>query len=353
MTFFIEQSEASTNMLKIPFRVFTSNGTTPDTGVAGDAIRLSFAGGAAYAAGANTISAISANAGWYLYQFATSEVTALGVIGMIYDLGDFPQHVGQVQVVRFDPFGATLGSAHSRLQGGTTSAVSLGSGETSTNDWFNGAQLIMQYASGNVIANEISDYTGATNSAQLKNTLPIAPPSSTTYWIVPGTVNDLSTQTVLGLTNIGAATFSGVTIQGLTNYSNLSGDISNLTVRPKIMAYSGLTVEINNATGDVSSRFTVGAGTFKLGAYSGVSFEVTNPNAVADAFLDRNMATGTDSNSSSVRTPRSAFFAMRNRVASDATQILVYKADDTTVSWGASKQTTAATTLLTGMDPNQ
>lgn len=353
MTFYVEQSESSAALRTIPFRVYTSNGTTPDTGLSNDSLRISIAG-ASETTATNLISALSAGAGMYSYALAVAETATLGNVTLSYEQGDFPQHVATVQVVRFDPFGATLGSANSRLQGGTTSAVSLGSGETSTNDWFNGAQILMQYASGNVIANEISDYTGASVSAQLKNVMPIAPPSSTTYWIVPNTFNDLSAQTVFGVTNLDPAAASLTTVRGSVNYSNLSGNFSALTVRPDIRAYSGLTVEVNNLAG------TLSAATVRLGAFDyssivtmGVGIiEGSAATRIADAFLDRNMATGTDSGTSAIRTPRDALRALRDRVVSDASQIYVYKEDDTTIKWTASKQTTAAAVFLTGMDPN-
>lgn len=353
MTFYVEQSESSANLLKVPFHVFTSNGTAPDTGLSNDSLRISFNGASALTA-TNLISAVSAGAGNYAYALAVSEVSQLGSIQLSYEQGDFPQHVATIQVVRFDPFGATLGSAHSRLQGGTTSAISLGSGETSTNDWFNGAQILMQYASGNVIANEISDYTGASVSAQLKNAVPIAPPSSTTYWIVPNTFNDLSAQTVGGLTNAAPTALSNSTVLGITNFSNLSGNFSNLTVRPAAIAYSGLTVAVNDLAGTFSAA-TVRLSSFDYSSAvtTGVGIiEGSAATRIADAVLDRNLATGTDSGTSAVRTARDSLRALRNRTVSDATQIYVYKEDDTTIKWTASKQTTATAVFITGYDPN-
>ncbi len=77
----------------------------------------------------------------------------------------------------------------------------------------------------------------------------------------------------------------------------------------------------------------------------------TERDAIADAFLNRNMATGTDSGSPTVRTPRQALRAARNKVVIAATVMTVYKEDDTTSSWIASVTTDAAAIPVTGIDP--
>jgi len=64
-------------------------------------------------------------------------------------------------------------------------------------------------------------------------------------------------------------------------------------------------------------------------------------NEIADAVLDRNMATGTDSGSTTVRTVRQALRASRNKVAIVAGTATVYKEDDTVASWTAAISTTA------------
>jgi hypothetical protein len=66
-------------------------------------------------------------------------------------------------------------------------------------------------------------------------------------------------------------------------------------------------------------------------------------NAIADATLDRNMATGTDSgtDSTAVRTPRQALRSLRNKNAVAAGVQTVRKEDDVTASWTAAVTTTA------------
>jgi len=73
---------------------------------------------------------------------------------------------------------------------------------------------------------------------------------------------------------------------------------------------------------------------------------------IADGFLDRNMATGTDSgtDSTSVRTPRQALRALRNKVTISAGTMTVTKEDDSTASW-TSAISTATRDPISGSDP--
>jgi len=77
------------------------------------------------------------------------------------------------------------------------------------------------------------------------------------------------------------------------------------------------------------------------------------PTAVqnADALLDRDMSTGTDSGSSSVRTPRNALRALRNKVSVSGGTVTVTKEDDSTTAWQAALTTDAAALPITGSDP--
>ncbi|WP_291165348.1 hypothetical protein [Gemmatimonas sp. UBA7669] len=69
-----------------------------------------------------------------------------------------------------------------------------------------------------------------------------------------------------------------------------------------------------------------------------------NSAELADAFLDRNLATGTDSGSSTVRTVRQALRALRNRFTVSGGTATFYKEDDATVSHTAAVTGTPAVT---------
>ena len=83
----------------------------------------------------------------------------------------------------------------------------------------------------------------------------------------------------------------------------------------------------------------------------GVVISSTTANQIADAFLNRDMSTGTDSGSTTVRTPRQALRALRNKSAVAASTLTVYKEDDSTASWTAAVTGTAGADPITAIDP--
>ncbi len=82
-----------------------------------------------------------------------------------------------------------------------------------------------------------------------------------------------------------------------------------------------------------------------------MEIEITTHADLADAILDRDMATGTDSGSSSVRTVRQALRALRNKGAVVGSTYTVYKEDDSTASWSATVTGTAGADPITEIDP--
>jgi hypothetical protein len=75
------------------------------------------------------------------------------------------------------------------------------------------------------------------------------------------------------------------------------------------------------------------------------------PAEMADAWLDRDMSTGTDSGSTTVRTPRQALRVLRNKVSQTGGTMTVCKEDDSTSSWTAALTTDAAADPITAIDP--
>lgn len=74
-------------------------------------------------------------------------------------------------------------------------------------------------------------------------------------------------------------------------------------------------------------------------------------NEIADAILNRDMSTGTDSGSSTVRTVRQALRLNRNKVEISGGTMTVYKEDDSTSSWTSSITTDEAAEPITASDP--
>ncbi len=91
---------------------------------------------------------------------------------------------------------------------------------------------------------------------------------------------------------------------------------------------------------------SIGADAFtaaKFAADVGVEF--------ADALLDRDMATGADSGSPTVRTVRQALRALRNRFGLVGTTRSVYKEDDVTASWTSVVTTSPTADPIIADDP--
>jgi hypothetical protein len=106
---------------------------------------------------------------------------------------------------------------------------------------------------------------------------------------------------------------------------------------------AGVTVTTNND----KTGYSVAAGGIGNGAHAAAEL-----NNIADATLDRNMATGTDSGTDStvVRTLRQAARASRNKISIAAGVMTVTKEDDATASWTAAITTTAGNPIST-VDP--
>jgi hypothetical protein len=71
-------------------------------------------------------------------------------------------------------------------------------------------------------------------------------------------------------------------------------------------------------------------------------------NNIADAYLDRDMSVGTDSNA---RSPRNALRFLRNKWTLIAGTLSVKKEDDSTEAWNSAMTSDAAAVPITGSDP--
>lgn len=154
-----------------------------------------------------------------------------------------------------------------------------------------------------------------------------------------------------------AAGTGGVDIRGNIT-GNLVGTVSVLTT------YTGNTVQ----TGDSFARIgALGAGLTgitgaslaaaydlaKTAAQAGDAMALTSGerDSTADALLNRDMSTGSDAGSGTVRTVRQALRFLRNKWAIAAGTLTVYKEDDSTSSWTAAVSTDAAALPIVSNDP--
>jgi hypothetical protein len=148
-----------------------------------------------------------------------------------------------------------------------------------------------------------------------------------------------TTETILGITTT-------TSFDSRTGMHNVQVDLSQNTS----FYSSGSDFQIVILAGTI--------GTTSLTGYIPVEFSIENRplptverNAIADSFLDRNMATGTDSGSSTIRTPRQALRFLRNKWTVISSTLSVKKEDDSTESWTATVGTTTTADPITSIDP--
>ena len=104
----IQLDEATAARRRIPFRLFTSNGTAPDTGASNDSVVLGVNSSGTIVPNVLVQAAESAE-GMYFVELSASNVSVLGEHALYHAQGDFGQHVANVQVVAYDPFAVDLG----------------------------------------------------------------------------------------------------------------------------------------------------------------------------------------------------------------------------------------------------
>ena len=229
MSFLVEKDEATAGRRTVPFRLFTSNGTAPDTGASNDTLMMSVNGGGQLSAG--SISAVSANAGMYAIGLTQSAVSVLGSMALWYDLGDFPQHVATVQVVNNNPMSSQSNVVTVTIATGTYSGVTVG---------------VNNIGAGS--------YSGVT---------------------VQGVTRINSSVTIAN------ATYSAVTVRpDIQAYSGLTVETSNIAPG----SYSGVSVEVKG--GGIQSV------SFGGNAIDAAALAADAGAEVADAVLGRNIAGG-------------------------------------------------------------
>jgi hypothetical protein len=154
--------------------------------------------------------------------------------------------------------------------------------------------------------------------------------------------------------------------QAETNYTHVAFTFTGTGAVP-------VTVQIYPVSYDASGRLDVGMFGGTAGTFSGGRPEVNTTHAagtawgsssitagalatdavneIADGILDRDMSTGADNGSASVRTVRQALRALRNKWTSSAGTYTVFKEDDSTTSWTSTVGSDAAAEPIISSDP--
>jgi hypothetical protein len=161
--------------------------------------------------------------------------------------------------------------------------------------------------------------------------------------ITAGTITTATNVTTVNGLAAGVITAASIAADAITD-AKVAADVTIASVTGAVGSVTGAVGSVTGsvgsvvgAVGSVTAAVTVGTNNDKTG-YALTSGERTS---IADAILDRDMSTGTDSGSTTVRTMRQALRFLRNKFAIVAGTLTVYKEDDTTASWTAAITTTA------------
>jgi len=347
MTHLIEKDEATANNRTLHFRLFTSDGTTPDTGASGDSVIVARGSATTFIPDVLVV-AVNAAQGMYSAILSASNVSNLGPHALYHTQGAFPQHIANFDVVNFNPY-----SSFSNIAVKTYSGVTVGSAATILAGTYSGVTVGIN----NVAA---GSYSGVT----------IGGASFVT--INPGTYSGVT----FGVNNIAAGNYSGVTISGVTATNVLdktaygvtsiaAGTYSGVTVGSAatilVGTYSGVTLGVNNiAAGNYSgvtisgvtvsnnldkldyNVATIDAGAITTAAFAAAALDATvfatdAEQAFADRLLLRSIAGGADSG----RTVGTALYVLRNKVDASSSVGTVYQVDDSTSAFTFSNTTGA------------
>lgn len=347
MSRLIELGSGTANHRTFHFRLFTSDGTTPDTGASNDSVIV--------ARGSTTtftpdvlVTAVHAAQGMYSVQLTQSNVSNLGQHAIYHTQGSFPQHVANFDVVNFNPYSNWSNAAQI-----THSGVTFGSGATI----LTGGIVAASFAAGAIDATAIAADAIGSSELATSAVAEIAAASADSVWdeartdhTTAGSFGQYVYSDVTRISDDGTAADNleaffdgtGYTSAGSVGVVRIAaGTYSGVTVgsAATILAgtYSGVTVGINDIAAATYSGVTVGsaatilpggiiATSFGASAIDAAALAVDAGQEIADRVLSRNIAGGNDSS----RSVGQALFVLRNRVNATSSVGTVYQNDDTT-----------------------
>lgn len=355
---YLKQSTASQSVLIGPF-VDDTDGTTAETAlsIANTDIRLSKNGG--NLAAKNSVGATHDEAGWYTITLDATDTNTVGRLqGHVKVTGALMVHF-QATVVEEAVYDMLFASGAVAL----ATAASLATAQTDL-DTLTGSD-------GVTLATSQPNYAPATASA-----LSTAQTDLDTLTGSDGVTLAASQPNYAPATAAALATTDGVAdaIKAVTDNLPNSGALTDLATAAAVSTAQadldtltgtdGVTLaasQPNYAPATASALATTDGVADDIKAVvdailadtgtDGVVLSATERNAVADAFLDRDMSTGTDSGSATTRTVRQALRFLRNKWSISGTTLTVTEEDDTTASWTSEVSTDASADPITGNDP--
>lgn len=368
MTSWLKQSTAGTIMLG-PF-VDDTDGKTAETGltIAGTAVRLSKAG-AAFSAASGTANLSHGENGWYAWPAGTADTNTLGRLDIACAVsGALPvwQHYMVLSSQVYNSLAANsdyLDVNVIEISGDSTAADNAeaffdGTGYAGTNNVIPSVTLV----SGGTTTVSAASYTpigtavwGATTRLITGGTIAagtvtaITNPVSVSAGTVAVATSVTNPVTVsAGTTNVAAASYTpiGTAVWGSASRLITGGTVQAGTIN--VVTSVANPVSVNAGTVAVATSVTnpvqVSGGTISAGTITAAGTAVEAE--FADALLNRNLGTGTDSGG---RTVRNALRPLVNKVS--VVGGTVYKEDDSTSAWTFTTTTDGAAAPITVIDP--
>ena len=335
---YLKQSTAATIVLG-PF-LDDTDGKTDEDGltILNTAVKLSKNGGALASTSETSNAATLSSNGLYTKALNTTDTNTLGrLVVAAKGTGALPirQDYLVVTADEWDRLHDTVGAVpalgiidRGTAQSATSTTLVLRSAATFADDTVIGATLMAFGATqGYWQTRSVTDYVLSTDTATV-DAWTVTPSGTITYVLLAG-----APASATSLPAVNATQFAGQTITaaaGVTLPSSVASP-TNIT--------AGTITTVTNVT-------TVNG--IAANAVTASALATDAVTEIADGILDRNMATGTDSGSTTVRTPRQALRAIRNKVSVSGGTVTVCKEDDSTASWTGAVTGTPA---VTAVDP--
>lgn len=363
----IYRSEASASLRRVPIWLVDSTGTNPVSAAAGQPQICWHARGTATVNTSGTLSLVSANAGLHHVELTASEVSALGIFSVHYRSATAIAQTVFGKIVNYDSgdsvrFGQfalpnaaadaaggliVMGTGANQLQPSLGSVglraiihsqATVGGVDNITPRNYSGVSVEVRSGGIQAVSMGAGNYSGVSVEVKLKG---IATTSITSGTYSAFTVGGIADYANISNVTLAAGTHSDVTIQGVTRVNSsvtpANAVYSQVTVRVDPVAYSGLTIQ------GLSNYANISSVTLNVGTHSGATIDGVLMLATA---AERSIASSLLSTSLGGTTPRlvqQSFELLRNKVTVSGSTMTVYQADDTTSSWTATISTGTAT----------
>jgi len=347
----------------------TSDGTSPATGESGGQPQITWHGrGTATVNTSGTLSLVSANAGLYHVELTASEVSALGMFSTQYRSATAIHNTVFGKIVNYDSGDSTrlgvfalpnaaadasgglivMGTGTNQLQPSLGSVglraiihsqATVGGADNITPRNYSGVSVEIKSGGIQTLSIGAGNYSGMSVEIKTKGIATNSIETANTYSSL--TIQGLSNYANISNVTLAAGTHSNVTIKGIENYANIS------SVTLNIGTHSGATIQgvtrVNSSVTPADALYSAVTVRIDGVSYSGATIDGVRFLSTAG---ERSVASSLLSTSLGGTTPRliqQSFELLRNRVQVSGSTMTVYKADDTTSSWTATISTGTAT----------